>query len=79
MREAVPLRSTPPLTDVAGCLRFLADEIEAGAVQARTLAVVWDDPERTVRCRCFGQMPDRFGLTGLLKVAADKASTGAWG
>lgn len=70
--------AAPPLTDAPGCLRRLADRVEAGSLNPQTIVVVWDDPERIVAGACFGQLPDRFRLAGLLKVAADKASTGAW-
>lgn len=70
--------AAPPLTDAAASLRRLADRVDAGSLNPQTIVVVWDDPERIVAGACFGQMPDRFRLAGLLKVAADKASTGAW-
>lgn len=66
------------LNDVAASLRQLADDVDAGKLAARTVLVVWDDPERIVAGACFGELPDRFGLAGMLKAAADKASTGAW-
>lgn len=68
----------PPLTDIAGSLRALADAFEDGEVAAETVVLVWDDPETIVGGACYGAMPSRFGLAGMLKVGADKASTGAW-
>jgi len=69
----------PPLTDIPGGLRALAAAIEEGDLAPETVVVAWDDPETIVGGACYGAMPSRFGLVGMFKVAADKASTGAWG
>ena len=76
--SVTPLRQTPPLTDIAGRLRSLADDIDAGRIAPSVLMVVWPDPAVIVAGACFGEMPDRFGLAGLLAAAQAKAATGVW-
>lgn len=72
------LRQSPPLTDIAGRLRALADDIDAGRIAPRVLVAVWDDPERMVAGAAFGEVGDRFSVAGLLATAAAKATSGAW-
>lgn len=78
MSEPPQLRNRPPLTDVAASLRQLAADVDAGRVCGTTVVVLWDDPHDIVAGAVYGQLPDRFGLTGLLVAAQNKAASGAW-
>lgn len=79
MPAAVPFpRKAPPLTEIAASLRDLAAKVEAGDVSARTMVLIWPDADLIVAGAAYGELPDRFGLAGLLHAAAHKATSGAW-
>lgn len=82
-RAVVQLRAAPPLTDIAGQLRQLADWIERGAEVAgvdhgvvRGAYVVLDtDQQFRPIFHAFGEVKDRHGIAGLFTHCAQLALT----
>lgn len=80
----VPLRRAPPLTDIAGQLRQLADMIEAGgtseagsryaAIRA-AYVVLEDDDTFQPFFHAWGDVRDRHGIAGLFLHCAQLALT----
>lgn len=84
LKAVVRLRSAPPLTDIAGQLRQLADTIEAGATNevgtsyasVRAAYVVLDlDEECRPIFHAWGRVADRHGVAGLFLHCAQLALT----
>ncbi len=69
LRAVSSIRTKPPLTDIAGQLRVLADRIEAGELAPRAAYVVMhcDDPPPCVFG--FGEVATPHAIAGLLQQA----------
>lgn len=76
--KVVPIRNgSPPLNDIAGKLRELADRIESGLeVPFSSVLVVGFYPDTfTPWFGCFGDNPDRHTTSGILLHTAQMALT----
>lgn len=81
LAAVVPLRTAPPLTDIAGQLRQLADRIEHGDgdytdVRAAHVVLVHDAAFRPT-FHAWGDVQDRHGIAGLFLHVANLALTDA--
>lgn len=77
--NVVPLRDTPSLMDLPGCLRQLADQIEAGRTEKiETLIVLTEDESGELGSRCYGVNPTRAHVAGLFFMAAHKTAGEDW-
>lgn len=79
LAAVIPLRSAPPMTDIAGQLRQLADSIERGeedCADVRAAYVVLDrEAEFLPLFHAYGEVKDRHGLAGLFLHVANLALT----
>lgn len=79
LAAVIPLRSAPPLTDIAGQLRQLADRIEhgeAGYADVRAAYVVLEcDAEFQPMVHAWGEVRDRHGIAGLFLHVGNLALT----
>ena len=74
--EVVRLRELPPLTDIAGHLRHLADRVERGEIQPEAAYVVFGMPDTLDPAFFgFGRIADRHGISGLFFHVAHLAVT----
>jgi hypothetical protein len=65
--KVVQLRGEPSLMDLPGCLRHLADQIEAGKAEPlETLVIVKRHESGRLGCECFGVNPTRDEVVGIL-------------
>lgn len=73
------LRTAPSLTDIAGQLRQLADQIERGdyADRVRAAYVLIEAAEMRPHFHAWGDIRDRHGMAGLFLHAAQLALTDA--
>lgn len=64
--EVVRLHDLPPLTDIAGRLRHLADQVERGEIQPESAYVVFgmQDAFEPIFYG-FGRIADRHGVAGV--------------
>ena len=62
--------------DLAAELRALADEIEAGDLDATNLIAVVETSDGDLRRRVYGRPIDKARMVGLLSMATTNAATG---
>lgn len=73
--KVVPFKYSASLRDIPGCLRKLADEIEARAGEENellTLVYVKYTEDGSVQLGAFGDNPSKAEVVGLLTLAAGK-------
>lgn len=76
MHVVVPIRNEPPLSDIAGRLRHLADEIERGEWDVESCVVMLAGAREFAPATfCFGDNPDRHWLSGVFLHAAQRTLT----
>lgn len=67
LAEVVQLRDRPPIGDIVGSLRRLADEIEHGDIETRSVIVIVPAYEPAVLV--YGNFESDFWLAGMIDVA----------
>jgi hypothetical protein len=70
MADIVQLRTSPPVSDIPGQLRRLADEVESGAVQTSSvLCIVVEDAEKWPAVYGWGQHLSDYGNIAVMELA----------
>lgn len=69
--RVVPMRDTPPLTDIAGMLEQFAKDIREGRVQAQRALMVIEDQDGDPQVYGWGQSKSAFHDLGLLDMAKE--------
>lgn len=68
-----------PLSDIPGCLRLMADQIEGGRLgELETFIAVTSTTDGELHCYGFGNVSRRDQMVGLLQCAVIKTATGSW-
>lgn len=70
MGDITQLRETPPLNDLAGSLRWLADQVEARAGEITTVVVVLETRADSIEPYAYGEPPTTSAAAGMLLRAA---------